>query len=633
MKYFKEYFIKTNANIYGNKNLRKPQERSYIHCYDHFVNKKKKTHALVVLPTGVGKTGVMAILPFKIAEGRVLIITPGLVVRDNVIKQLDTSSSDSFLYKRNIISDINFLPKVSIYEGKDTHIEVLKQSNIVLVNIQKLQSRLESSLLNTLDEDFFDMVIIDEAHHSVATTWIDTVNHFSNAKIIKLTGTPERSDGQKINAELVYNYKLSSAMNDELIKSLENFEFLPDEIEFIHKGKIYNENTIEELMESNGNFISRSVALSESCNESIVEKSIVILNELKNLNNIPHKIIAVACSIEHAKSISLLYSKKGLRTAIIHSELPQSQKELIYTNLENDRYDVIVNVNMLGEGFDHKYLSVAALFRPYRTLLPYEQFIGRILRRIDDNNASYGDNIGYVISHKYLNLLNLWKYYKKEKEKYEIMKNLTDDNLLLYDDDLILTGNGETDFRENIIELAKVRESKTGELLRYEYLDTSTITRAKIEEKEMQSKIQNIMKELNIEYDQAKFIVESIKTSSAAENRPDLIWSKNKKDLDDYIKNEITPELLTKYNLSPKANDLLNYRNLFNPYYNKIMYFNKKRSITNDGIIPIYISLFLNSKIGYTRSKWTPDDYKKAFALLGDFVEYVYKKFDSILDK
>lgn len=72
---------------------------------------------------------------------------------------------------------------------------------------------------------------------------------------------------------------------------------------------------------------------------------------------------------------------------------------------------------MLGEGYDHPYLSVAAIFRPYRSLAPYSQFIGRILRRIPDQvTANPIDNIGTVVAHRDLGLDPLWKEYMQEKD-------------------------------------------------------------------------------------------------------------------------------------------------------------------------------------------------------------------------
>lgn len=64
------------------------------------------------------------------------------------------------------------------------------------------------ALLNQYDSDFFDMIIIDEAHHSRARTWIENLNHFSEAKIIKLTAT-YMNQIKPLVGELVYKYQLN----------------------------------------------------------------------------------------------------------------------------------------------------------------------------------------------------------------------------------------------------------------------------------------------------------------------------------------------------------------------------------------------------------------------------------------
>ena len=86
----REYFISTQTNIIQNENLRDPQIEAYVEVYDHFVNKNKtRQHAIVVLPTGSGKTGLISMLPYNICKGRVLIIAPQLTILDTleVIKE------------------------------------------------------------------------------------------------------------------------------------------------------------------------------------------------------------------------------------------------------------------------------------------------------------------------------------------------------------------------------------------------------------------------------------------------------------------------------------------------------------------------------------------------------------------
>lgn len=195
LEYIEHYFETADPYIYGNDELREPQIQGYYKVYDHFVVKNKRnTHAIVVLPTGVGKTGLMGLLPFHICKGKALIITPQLTIKDEVIDSLDPDNPESFWYKRKIFKRVDETPTLVEYTS-DIKREILDVANVVILNIHKLQSRLASSPLNYLPEDYFDMIIIDEAHHSTAATWVETVNHFDKAKVIKLTGTPIRTDG------------------------------------------------------------------------------------------------------------------------------------------------------------------------------------------------------------------------------------------------------------------------------------------------------------------------------------------------------------------------------------------------------------------------------------------------------
>jgi hypothetical protein len=80
-----------------------------------------------------------------------------------------------------------------------------------------------------------------------------------------------------------------------------------------------------------------------------------------------------------------------------------------------------VQVQMLGEGFDHPKLSVAAIFRPFRTLAPYIQFVGRILRVIVQNSPGHPDNYGHIVTHAGMNLderLREFKLFESDDQKF-----------------------------------------------------------------------------------------------------------------------------------------------------------------------------------------------------------------------
>src|SRR5260370_35844434 len=68
---------------------------------------------------------------------------------------------------------------------------------------------------------------------------------------------------------------------------------------------------------------------------------------------------------------------------------------------------------MLGEGFDHPRLSVAAIFRPFRSLSAYIQFIGRIMRVNFENDPHHADNEGFIISHVGLNNDARWSDFRE----------------------------------------------------------------------------------------------------------------------------------------------------------------------------------------------------------------------------
>src|SRR5262245_40558082 len=54
----------------------------------------------------------------------------------------------------------------------------------------------------------FDIVVIDEAHHSPAKTWAELLNQFKTVKCILFTATPFRRDKKLIHGKLVFNYPL-----------------------------------------------------------------------------------------------------------------------------------------------------------------------------------------------------------------------------------------------------------------------------------------------------------------------------------------------------------------------------------------------------------------------------------------
>lgn len=624
LEYNEHYFGTANPHIYGNDELREPQIQGYYKVYEHFiVRNKKNTHAIVVLPTGVGKTGLMGLLPFHICEGRSLIITPQLTIKDTVVDSLDPENPESFWYKRKIFDRIDETPTLVEFSGGMKN-EILDAANIVVLNIHKLQARLTKSPLNYLPKDYFDMIIIDEAHHSTANTWVETINHFDKAKIVKLTGTPIRTDGVELAGELVYKYKLSQAMAKGYVKSLRNIEYIPEQLLLTIDKDETKQYTVEQLLElglRDEDWIRRSVAFSKECSESVVKESIKLLeNKRRDTSKVPHKIIAVACSIDHAEEIKQLYIENGYRAEVIHSkQMPEKQDET-KQNIENHRLDVIIHVAMLGEGYDHPYLSIAAIFRPFRSELPYEQFIGRVLRVIPEEEAEKtDDNIADIVSHHNLQLADLWEKYKVELQESEVIKHLQEENFL--DDSGNPSEGNSSGTSADIIPLGLAKEQGTGTLTTDTYLNTELIKKQKEEEKKQKESIDKLQELLHIDYEQALAIYNQTRTKDTALfKRPDLYFANRKKSLDDQIREILVPQLITRFHINQSEKNLANCR-LFHGKYAWI----KTKASDNGAMLAMYFNTYLRNTVGKKREEWKVTDFDIAFEKLMIAEEFVEK--------
>lgn len=430
-------FKNVSAAILENPNLHLPQIKAYqsaVAHYEEFPDFSCR-ESLIVMPTGTGKTGVMSILPFGLSNGRVLIITPGKIVRKTVFKSFDSVNNpeNTFWYKQKVIFDRKQFPKSYLYQGfnpknqseKEAMINKLHMADIVVTNIHKIVgSNPEINLSNITDPDFFDMIIIDEAHHVAAEMWQQTLNHFKATKVIKLTATPFRGDRLEISNhpyDPIYEYTLGEAISDGLVKNVVKGEDIPGYLEF------YDPNTnekynLEKAKQILGNdWVSKSIAMSETCSKQVINHSKEILN-LKRKSYPNHQILAITCNEDHAQDVSKWFNECGLSCTYVSANLSDKEIDNRLNDYANGIYDVMVSIQMLGEGYDNPNISVISIFRPFKTMSPYAQAIGRGLRRIRSSIVSDIDNYCNVVYHQELGLESLWEYYKDQELYGEVIK-------------------------------------------------------------------------------------------------------------------------------------------------------------------------------------------------------------------
>jgi len=417
-KPIEDFFISTDFNIEENPQLREPQIDAYKAIYDYFKAGNKK--AIVQIPVGCGKSGLAAMLPFGISEGRVLVITPNLTITKGMFETFDvTNRQKCFWRQRRILEDKDMIGGPFTCTLDSGNISITEKSHIVITNVHQLATNTDK-WLNKFSDNFFDLIIIDEAHHAAAKSWKQVMEKFSNAKIVNMTATPFRSDKEEIEGELVFRYPFKRATLKGYVKQIQAWYVAPSVLTFTAKGKTKTYSLEEVLKLKEKDWFSRGIALSEICNISIVDNSLQKLEELRETGT-NHQLIAVACSVDHAKTIRSLYSARGYKADVIYSEMDNDKQEDVMRRLKSGELDCIVQVQMLGEGFDHQKLSVAAIFRPFRSLAPYIQFVGRILRVVVQNNPGHPDNYGHVVTHAGMNLdkrLSEFKLFEKDDQRF-----------------------------------------------------------------------------------------------------------------------------------------------------------------------------------------------------------------------
>src|ERR1019366_6691206 len=390
-----DFFARTPVSINGNASLRVPQIDGYNAAAQHF-SAGPASAAIEQIPVGCGKSGLIALLPFGISAGRVLVIAPNLEIRRQLADDLDVTRPDSFYRRTRVFPDPKTVPSIALLDG-DANFDDTEQAHIVVTNIQQLAQRVERWLPQFPDA-FFDMIIVDEGHHNVASTWQGVFERFPEAKVISLTATPFRADEQPVTGDVIYRYSFRDAMQRGYIKQMTAVNLSPQEITFTYEGDAQRHSLKEVLELKEETWFSRGVALAPECNRHIVDASIQWLEHLRNRTGFRHQLIAVGCSMAPAREI--------------HSAQDEAEREAVLADLRNGTLDVIVQVQMLGEGFDHPPLSVGAIFRPFRSLNPYIQFVGRVMRVNSQNAPNHPDNEGVVVSHVGMNQDANWHHFK-----------------------------------------------------------------------------------------------------------------------------------------------------------------------------------------------------------------------------
>jgi superfamily II DNA or RNA helicase len=309
--------------------------------------------ALVVMPTGSGKTAVLMLAAFVLRARRVLVVTPSVLVRYQIAKGFHSLAT---LRKTGALEGDYDGPRVREASEKAADADAwasLKEYDVVVGTPYSLSP--EAGGVAAPPPDLFDLVLVDEAHHGRAKTWEALLAAFPDARQVHFTATPFRRDKRDLAGKLIFTYPLSQAYEDGVFGKIKFVPVTPAGLD-------------------------PDVAIAKGAERAF--------NEDRAAGR-KHLLMVRTDSRARADELARVYKENtALNLRRVHSGLAPSTVGKVVDALAGGELDGVICVDMLGEGFDLPTLKIAAVHAPHRSLAVTLQFIGRFAR------TESGDPIG-----------------------------------------------------------------------------------------------------------------------------------------------------------------------------------------------------------------------------------------------
>jgi superfamily II DNA or RNA helicase/very-short-patch-repair endonuclease len=394
------YFERVRARL-NLKTLRACQSEAFAALGNYFGSGGQR--AACVMSVGAGKTalGVVACLAF--ARRRALIVTPGSVILGTFGKALDHTSSRNVLYAlpRGPLTPGVPPPKVltlsrdpddgELRAIKDVTREDLLASDIIVTNFHSLGSgEDEDDLLSKLDPADVDLLVVDEAHIAASESYQRAFAHFQQARAVLMSACFQRLDGKPIDADVVYRYRLIDSIADGNAKNLRVRRFAPAAEQTTYemvwpdgrREEIVGREAILRLLKDEKK-LARVTAKSHEPIRQIMRATREALDaQTALLNPIKPRVLFSALGERHAEQIAAIATEFGIPSSHVHHAMTPARIKATRARFEEDSGDLqgLVQLKMLGQGYDFPAISVVVPMRPYGSFSEFYQFVGRGIR-------------------------------------------------------------------------------------------------------------------------------------------------------------------------------------------------------------------------------------------------------------
>lgn len=307
---------------------------------------------LVVAATGTGKTVISAFDYKNFKRNNTSSKLLFIAHRKEILQQARATF-------QGILQDNNF---------GDLWVDGLVPQNneYVFASVQTLNNNIKTI---SLSPEYYDFIILDEAHHGSASSYRSFLNYFKPKILLGLTATPERNDGENILEDfcnrIAAEIRLPEALNKKLLCPFQYFG-ITDSVDLTNinweKGK-YVASELTNLYTNNDFRVSQII--------KNLQKYTTDLNDVCALG--------FCVTIEHAIFMAEKFTFAGLKAAYLTGK-NSTERDLLRSQLKKKRINYLFVVDIFNEGVDIPEIDTVLFLRPTESLTIFLQQLGRGLR-------------------------------------------------------------------------------------------------------------------------------------------------------------------------------------------------------------------------------------------------------------
>lgn len=317
--------------------LRPYQDEAVAAIEDEWKKGVKRT--LLVLPTGTGKTICFA----KVTEDcvrmgdRVLILAHRGELLDQAADKIKRSTGLG----------------CSLEKAESTCLD-----SFFRITVGSVQTLMRQSRLDRFKPDYFNTIIIDEAHHALSPSYRNIIEYFDNAKVLGVTATPDRGDMKNLGEvfdSLAYEYRITQAIKQGYLCRIKALT-IPLKLDISGVGISAGDYKVGEIGTALDPYLDQ---IADQMAEHCIDRKTVVFLPL----------------IATSQKFRDILISRGFRAAEVNGD--SADRAEILADFEAGKYNVLCNSMLLTEGWDCPSVDCIVVLRPTKVRGLYCQMIGR----------------------------------------------------------------------------------------------------------------------------------------------------------------------------------------------------------------------------------------------------------------